>query len=347
MRNSFKRSVIAGALAIGCASLVACGSNEPTVESVTLVAYESFTPPDGAFDAFTESTGITVEVVAAGDAGVMVSKAVLTAGNPEGDVMWGVDNTLLSRAIDGRVFDPYESDAAPIDPALDGFDVVTPVDYGDVCVNYDVAALERLGVEPPATFADLANPAYRDLLVMPSATTSSTGLAFLLGTIAHDPDGWEDTWRAVAANGLLVVDGWYEAYYTEFTRYGGSRPFVVSYASSPPAEVIFAEPPLPPGAPAPTSVVTTSCFRQIEYAGVLRGTKKTAAARRLVDYMIARDFQEMLPESLFVFPANSEADLPASFRDYAPTVTDPATMKPATIAESRDAWLEEWDAIVR
>lgn len=334
------------ALAVLVVALAGCGSNSDTATSVTLLAYESFTPPEGAFDSFTQRTGIRVEIVASGDAGEMVSKAVLTAGNPEGDVLWGVDNTLLGRAIDGDVFEPYESDAAPLDPQLDGFDMVTPVDYGDVCINYDVAALDSLGIEPPTNFSDFALPQYRDLLVMPSASTSSTGLAFLLGTIAVDPDGWNDEWRAVADNGLLVVDGWYEAYYTEFSRYGGSRPFVVSYASSPPAEVIFADPPLPADAPAPTAVISSSCFRQIEYAGVLRGTEKSGAARQLIDFMISREFQELLPESLFVFPANTDAELPESFERYVSPIANPVTLDPSTIAASRDRWLEEWDAIV-
>jgi len=181
---------------------------------------------------------------------------------------------------------------------------------------------------------------------MPSAISSSTGLAFLLGSIAQDPDGWSQTWAAIANNGLLVVDGWYEAYYTEFSRYRGTRPLVVSYASSPPAEVIFAEPPLPEGAPAPTAVVVDTCFRQIEYAGVLRGTEHTDEARMLIDYLASRTFQDLLPESIFVFPANTRAKLPKSFVDHVAPVTNPLLMDATTIANSRDRWLEEWDALV-
>jgi len=335
---------------IALATTVACSSDDATKKDVTLtiVAYESFTPPEGIFDAFTNETGISVRIVAAGDAGEMIAKATLTAGNPEGDVMWGVDNTLLSRALDADVFDPYVSGVDGLDPDLvaTAADVVTPVDYGDVCVNYDVERLEQLGIDPPTSFDDLASPEYRGLLVTPSALTSSTGLAFLLGTIADDPDGWQQTWRDLRDNDVLVVGGWYEAYYTEFSRYGGERPLVVSYASSPPAEILFADPPLPDGSPAPTAVVASTCFRQIEYAGVLRGSKHVEEARALIDYLVSPIFQESMPESLFVFPANERATLSDTFTTYVQPVTDPLVMEPATIAASRDAWLEEWDAIV-
>jgi len=335
---------------IALATTVACSSDDATKKDVTLtiVAYESFTPPEGIFDAFTNETGISVRIVAAGDAGEMIAKATLTAGNPEGDVMWGVDNTLLSRALGADVFDPYVSEVDGLDPDLvaTAADVVTPVDYGDVCVNYDVERLEQLGIDPPTSFDDLASPDYRGLLVTPSALTSSTGLAFLLGTIADDPDGWQQTWRDLRDNDVLVVGGWYEAYYTEFSRYGGDRPLVVSYASSPPAEILFADPPLPDGSPAPTAAVTSTCFRQIEYAGVLRGSKHVDEARALIDYLVSPTFQESMPESLFVFPANERANLSDTFTTYVQPVTDPLVMEPATIAASRDAWLEEWDAIV-
>ena len=333
-------------ITLGVVAVAACGSSDQArPERLVLIAYESFTPPDGSFDAFTEATGITVEIATGGDAGELIAKAGLTAGNPEGDVLWGVDNTLLSRALDERIFDPYVSTAHPLRPELAeaGAGAVTPVDYGDVCINVDDAALEELGLEPPTSLDDLIDPAYRDLLVVSSASTSSPGLAFLLATIArYGEEGWRDYWTALVDNGVLVVSGWSDAYYTAFTRYGGDRPLVLSYASSPPAEVIFADPPLPADANAPTSVVVDSCFRQIEFAGVLRGTDHVDEARLLVDYLISDSFQRLLPENLFVYPANSTTELPESFVRHAPIVDDPATMNAADIAAGRARWVEEW-----
>lgn len=326
----------------------ACGSSDdPRVTELTLVVYDDFTVPDDAFASFTDSTGIVVRVVTAGETGEMVAKAALTAGNPEGDVMWGVDNTTLARALDADVFAAYVSDDPDLDPALAaaGAGVVTPVDFGDVCVNYDVAALTARGVDPPVTLDDLADPLYAGMLVTPSASSSSPGLAFLLASVAAFGDRWTDYWRRLVDNDVLIVDGWTDAYYTSFTRYGGDRPLVVSYASSPPAEVLFADPPLPEGSPAPTGVVTGTCFRQIEFAGVLRGTDHEVEARALVDHLVGREFQSLLPESIFVYPANRSTPLPRVFVEYAAVVDDPWTMGAAAIAAGRTDWIDEWSAI--
>ena len=345
----FSRTRLVLATGVVIASLAACGEDSSSKpERLVLIAYDSFTPPEGAFDAFTAATGIDVEVAVGGDAGELVAKAALTAGNPEGDVLWGVDNTLLSRALDAEVFDPYVSNEHPLNASLvaAGADTVTPVDFGDVCVNYDIAALEALGLPAPASFDDLIDPAYSGLLVVPSATSSSPGLAFLLATVAQFDDEWPDYWSQLVANDLLVVDGWSDAYYTAFSRYGGDRPLVLSYASSPPAEVLFADPPLPADADAPTGVVTSTCFRQIEFAGVLRGTDHVEAARLLIDYLVSDEFQSLLPESLFVYPANTTTALPESFIRHAPAVASPLVLDSDVIAANRTAWLEKWSEIV-
>jgi thiamine transport system substrate-binding protein len=170
-------------------------------------------------------------------------------------------------------------------------------------------------------------------------------LAFLLATVARFGDEWPDYWSRLVANDLLVVDGWSDAYYTAFSRYGGDRPLVLSYASSPPAEVLFADPPLPADAAAPTGVVTSTCFRQVEFAGVLRGTDHVDAARLLVDYLVSDQFQSLLPESLFVYPANTATALPDSFLRYAPEVTSPLVLDSTVIAANRTSWLETWSEI--
>ena len=305
-----------------------CSSETSTTKDLTLIAYDSFTPPETAFDAFTQETGIKVHIALAGDAGEMVAKASLTAGNPEGDVMWGVDNTLISRATDSKIF--------ASDP--------TEVDYGDVCVNFDIAALGQ--TEPPLTLDDLVSSNYKGMLVVENPATSSTGLAFLLATVAAFGDSWPDYWEQLVANDVQVVDSWDEAYYTAFTRYGGDRPLVVSYSTSPPAEVIFADPPLAEGAPAPTGVANETCFKQIEFAGVLRGTKYSDQAQQLVDYLAGPTFQALLPESLFVYPANQNVALPQSFIDYAPEITTSFSIPSDEIAKNRQSWTEQWLAIV-
>jgi thiamine transport system substrate-binding protein len=321
-----------------------------------MVVYDSYPDDDAgepnplqlALDEFTDETGIEVELLKSQDAGTMVSKAALTAGNPEGDVMWGVDNTLLSRAVEADVFDPYRSPAAEDLPSqfteLVPNGEATPVDYGDVCVNYDIAALEAAGLEAPSSLSDLTRPEYASRLVVENAATSSPGLAFLLATIAEfGEDGWEQYWRDLIDNGALVVDGWNEAYYSAFSRAGGDRPLVVSYGSSPPFEVLFASEPLDA---APTAVVADTCFRQVEFAGVLRGTDAPEAARELVDFLISERFQREVAMNLFVFPVDPDVELAPEFERYATIPDQPLRLDPADIDEHRADWIDRWTAIV-
>ena len=339
--------------------LAACSSaTQSTPEStpdqgpvtLTLLAHDSFTYPEGMFDEFTTRTGITVDVVLAGDAGELVTKAVLTSGNPEGDVLWGVDNTLLSRALEADVFVPYASaNLSTMDPDVT-IDVpgheVTPVDTGDVCINYDVQWFIEEGVTPPGTLESLTSRSYANRIVVPSPLTSSPGLAFLLATIAEfGEDGWQDFWRELKNNNVLVVDGWTEAYTIEFSGSSGdgAHPIVVSYGSSPPAEVIYADPPV---TEAPTAVAALTCFAQVEYAGILRGTQHVEEARLLIDFLTDVTFQESLPLSQFVYPVNRSATLPKEFLDYAVKPENPLRLAPDVIAKNRATWLEEWKRIV-
>jgi thiamine transport system substrate-binding protein len=338
-------------LLAGALVATACGGDEPG--SVRLLAYESFPDdPDGpialAFDEFTAETGIDVEVVISGDTGTMVSSAALTAGNPEADVIWGVDNTFLSRAIDADIFEPYEANGLDaISPDLTayvpGFEA-TPVDFGDVCLNYDINALSRADLEPPDSFGDLLDPAYADRLVVQNPGMSSPGLAFLLATIAaYGEEGWEDYWRGLRANGVQVANGWTEAYYGDFTRAGGDRPLVVSYGSSPPFEVLFAEEPLDEAA---SGVVESTCFRQVEFAGILRGSDATEDAEQLVDFLISERFQREIPLNLFVFPANDTVELDPVFVQYATIAENPVAIDPMLIDANRTEWIERWNAAV-
>lgn len=342
----FAMSALTCTVAVAMSALVSCSSSDGS-RTLTLLAYDSFTVPADAFSEFTQATGIRVELAIGGDAGEIAAKAALTAGNPEGDVFWGADNALLERLVEAQVFEPYSSGSAPIPDRLRraAGDVVTPVDFGYVCVNYDVEALEKLDVDPPRSFDDLVRPEYSGLLVVPNATTSSPGLAFLLATRAAFEDDWDEYWTSLVDNDVAFTQSWTDAYYTRFSRHGGDRPMVVSYSTSPPAEVLFADPPLPPGSPAPTAVATGTCFEQIEFAGIMRGTDDPRGAELLIDFLISREFQEMLPETLFVYPANEQARLPASFEAYAEPISDAWSMTSQDIARSRVELLDEWSRI--
>ncbi len=319
------------------------GAGPGTGRTVTLVTHDSFAISDTTLEAFTAETGIRVELLQAGDAGQLVSQAVLTADDPLGDVLFGIDNTFLQRGLDAGIFEPYRSPA--LDRVPEAFRVdpehrVTPVDFGDVCVNVWDDALE---VDPPATLADLTDPAYRGELVVENPETSSPGLAFLLATIDEFGDDWEDFWAGLRANDVAVTNGWEEAYYGEFVAGGGDRALVVSYASSPPAEVIYADPPIDEP---PTSVLTDTCYRQIEFAGILAGTDEPDAARALIDFMLSTTFQNDVPLNMFVFPVVDDAALPPEFERWARLADDPHQLDPAVVEANRDAWTARWTEIV-
>jgi len=370
--SSLARRTSVVALLAASFALVACGSSSsassgasaPGVSSpsapatpvpssfapttVTLITHDSFALTKSLLSDFTAKTGITIRLISQGDAGEVVNKAALTAGNPEGDVLFGVDNTLLSRALTAGVFDPYVSpNAATVPGALTAAtqDAVTPVDYGDVCINLDDAWFTKNHVAKPVTLDDLARPAYKDLLVVENAATSSPGLAFLLATVArYGETGYSDYWKALRANGVKVVNGWTEAYEDTFSAGGkGNRPIVVSYASSPPAEIVYAADPKP--TKPSTSVMTDGCFRQVEYAGVLRGTNHLSAARAVVDWLLSPAVQADVPLSMFVDPAVPGTPLPKVFTQFAAVPTAPLSLDPAVIDAKRSDWVDTWDQV--
>ncbi len=318
--------------------------------NLVLMTHDSFNISEGVLAQFTAETGHQVEIFKAGDAGEMVNKAILTGDAPLADVLFGVDNTFLSRALDNDLFLPYESPRLadiPGELQLDAQHRALPVDFGDVCLNYDRAWFAARGLPPPAGLEELAGPAYRGLTVVENPATSSPGLAFLLATIAHfGEEGYLAYWQRLVENDVLVTNGWEEAYYGQFSAASdGDRPLVVSYASSPPAEVYFAA--SPPAEP-PTGAVTApgTCFRQIEFAGILKGTQNEAAARQLVDFLLSRPFQEDVPLQMFVYPANREAALPEVFVRYGPLAEEPASLDPALIAANRERWIAAWTEVV-
>ncbi|WP_030544483.1 thiamine ABC transporter substrate binding subunit [Streptomyces albus] len=346
--------------ALGITSLAACGgSGDPAGKdggvpaAVTLVTHDSFAVSDDVLKEFTEQTGRKVEVLRGGDAGTTVNQAVLSRGNPQGDVLFGVDNTLLSRALDHGVFAPYEArglEKVPEELQLDRSEHrVTPVDFGDICVNYDRGWFEKQRLAPPETLDDLVKPAYKDLLVTENAATSSPGLGFLLATAAeYGDDGWQDYWKKLKANGVEVVDGWEQAYNDRFSGSGGGKgkgdkPLVVSYASSPPAEVLGQDP-LPEEGP--TGVAKGTCFRQTEFAGLLDGAENPEGGKELLDFLLSETFQEDVPLQMFVHPARSDVKLPEVFTRYGEKIEKPASLPPEKIAENRERWVKAWSRLV-
>jgi thiamine transport system substrate-binding protein len=331
--------------------VMACGDDDDGGDTVDVVAHESFALSEDVLARFTDETGIEVRLLLGEDAGSVVNQAVITKDRPQGDVLFGVDTTFLTRALDEDLFEPYESpalDGVPDELEVDAEHRVTPIDLGDVCINFDRAFFETPGAPPvPAGLDDLTDPTYRDLLVVEDPAASSPGLAFLAATIAEfGDDGWEQYWSDLRANGVAVADDWTDAYYGRFSGGAtseGDRPLVVSYASSPPAEVVFSDPPV--DAP-PTGVIESTCVRQVEYAGVLSGAENPDGGREFIDFLLSDAVQADVPLSMFVFPVVENTPLPDVFEQFAARPSDPIVIDPFTFGEGRDELIQRWNELV-
>lgn len=343
-------SLLLTALMVMSASTLTLNAQD---ETVILMTHDSFSVSEDVLAEFENETGIMVQILLAGDAGTMVNQAILSVNNPQADVLFGIDNTFLGRALENDLFEAYEAaglDTVPDEFKLDTDNRVTPIDYGDVCLNYDKAYFAENGLALPTSFEDLTDDAYEGLLVVQNPATSSPGLAFLAATVAAFGEDGEytylDYWADLVENDVLVTPDWTTAYYGEFSGASdGDRPLVVSYASSPPAEFLFADPPVDEP---PTGTITTGgmCFRQIEFAGILSNADNRAAAEQLIDFMLTERFQADVPLQMFVFPVNPAAELPQAFQDFAELAEEPAEISAEAINDGRNEWIQAWTETV-
>ena len=323
-----------------------------TPGTVTLVTTNSFAISDATLQEFTATTGWGLVVLPVGSAGVLANQLVLTADHPLGDAFFGVDNTFASRLLDHGVTEAYLPPDLPASaaPEVIGNGLLIPVTQGDVCLNIDRAWFTDHDIPEPIGLASLIDPAYRGLTVVLNPAASSPGLAFLLATISYfDDDGghrslvphpgtWQEFWRQLFENDVFVADSWSSGYFTDFSGAGegGTRPIVVSYASSP-ASTITAD-----GTESTTQALLNTCFRQVQYAGVLAGAANPEGARLLMDFLVGQQFQADLPTQMWVYPIDATIPLPTDWANFAPQATDPWPMDPAAIEANREAWLEEW-----
>lgn len=325
----------------------------PGTRSLSVMTHDSFAVSEDVIADFESQNNVKVQFLKAGDAGTALNKAILSRENPLADVFYGVDNTFLSRALNEDIFEPYDAPGLadiPDEFKLDSLKRALPIDYGDVCLNYDKTFFEDKNIPAPQSLEDLLKPAYKGLLVVENPATSSPGLSFLLTSIGHfGPQAYLNYWKSLVANEVEVVNDWETAYYTEFSGSSGRgpRPIVVSYDSSPAFEVIYAATKIdePPTA---AIVSDDSCFRQIEFVGILKGTQNRDLAEKWIDFMLSPRFQEDMPLQMFVFPVNPNASLDAAFVKYLELPEKTAYVSPQDIAAHREQWIQEWtDAVLR
>lgn len=322
-------------------------SSEPRVLHV--LTHDSFDITAELLAKFEAENNVKVMIIKGGDTGSALNRLILTSsiGAVEADVFYGLDNTFLSRALENDIFEPYNAPALTyIDDSfkLDSTNAVVPIDYGDVCINYDKAWFADKALALPNSLEDLTDPAYKNLLVVENPSTSSPGMAFMMATIAHfGEESWLDWWKAMKNNELVIVSDWETAYYTQFSGSSGKgpQPMVVSYASSPAAELIYSEHAIEES-PTASIVADGTCWRQIEFAGIVKGSKERMLAEKFIDFLLSKDFQEDVPMQMFVFPVLPEAVLPEAFEKGSQIPEKPAGLPPSKIAEMRDIWVEQW-----
>ena len=351
MVNKIKWIPILTSILILLGILTACAPQETAApgepRTLRVMTHDSFAVSEEVIAQFEEDHDAQIEFVRSGDTGTALNQAILSKENPLADVFYGVDNTFLTRALEENIFEAYQSPQLaniPEEFKVDPDYYALPVDYGDVCINYDKSYFRENNLTVPTSLEELTQPEYAGLLVTENPATSSPGLAFLMATIAQfGQDGYLDYWAELAEKELVVVNDWETAYYSNFSGSTGQgpQPMVVSYGSSPAAEVIFAESALEE-APTASIIGPNTCFRQIEFVGILRGTTSRELAEEFVDFMLSVPFQEDIPLQMFVFPVNADANLPEAFEEHVQIPDQPASLPSELIDENREAWIEAW-----
>ncbi len=276
-----------------------------------IYCYDSFAsewgPGPAITAAFQEQTGIEVNLHAPGDAVTVLNQLIVEKERPVADVVIGLDNSMLSRAVEAGVLEAYKSpklETVPEELVFDSSFFLLPYDYGHFAICYDSAALKN----PPQSLEDLTRPEYADSLVLMDPRTSSPGLGFLLWTAAVYGSQWEDYWKRLQPSILTITDSWSQAY-TMFTA--GEAPLVLSYGTSPVYHVEYEESQRYRAAEFSEGHIT-----QIEGMGLAAGTQRPAAAKAFIDFMLGAESQNILAMSNIMFPVNSRVELSPSF-DYA------------------------------
>jgi thiamine transport system substrate-binding protein len=311
-------------LALSSLLLAGCASADQTATKVTLVAHDSFAISDESIAEFQEASGFELEIIRAGDAGSLTNRLVLTKDSPIADVVFGIDNTFKGIADENGII---EGD-------------LVPVDFADVCFNYDRLWFEERSITPPASWRDLTRPAYNSLTVVTNPLSSSPGLAFLATTVAaFGEPGFEQYWKELRDNGVMVASGWEEAYFTYFSGSSGNGeyPIVMSYSSSPAAEIRE-------DGKSQTAALLDECFRQTEFVGTVAGAKNPEGAKALVEFLLSESFQNTMPGLMYVYPVNPDATIPTEWAEFGPAARS-TIGEDLSIATDREKWQTTWAAI--
>lgn len=315
--------------------------------TLTVMTYDSFAVSTDLVESFEEENNVDIQFLQGGNGGELIARSILTSDSPVADVVVGFDATQMQKALDYDIFEPYESpllEKIPDEYEIDPEHHIFPFNFGDVCLNYDANWFESNNLAVPSSFEDLADEAYKGLLVVENPVSSNPGAAFFLATVAaYGEDGFINFWKRLIENDTEIVEDWSTGYYTNFSGSSGMgpQPLVVSYTSSPAAEMIYADP-VPETAPTGSVTADGMCYRQVEFAGIMKNSGQTVLAEKFIDSLLGKEWQEDLPMQMFVYPVNEEAALPEAFSAYGSPAKNPVQMDAALVTEKRDQWIQEW-----
>jgi thiamine transport system substrate-binding protein len=326
-------------------TLLTAGLAAAHAADLRVLTHSSFTVPKPLLAKFEKEAGVKLRITKAGDAGEMLNKLILTKASPIADVVYGIDNALAPKALAADVLDSYSGAAASRKPVAALPAPLVPVDYGYVTLNYDKAWFVKKGLALPKSIDELAQPAYANLLVVQNPATSSPGYAFLLATIgALGDEKAFALWGKLRSNGVKVAKGWSEAYYTEFSQNGGKYPLVVSYATSPAAELFYSKTKL---AEPPTGSLSLpgAVYRQVEGVALVKGGKQRAAAEKFVEFMRSKAVQQQMQTEMWMYPAEAGVAHAEAFQ-FAPEPAVFQAPSDADVAAQGSGWVARWTQVV-
>lgn len=331
------RTLLSILLCIAAFSITASPVNETAVETETLViyTYDSFVsewgPGPAILSAFEEKTGIKVEVIAAGDANTILSRAISEKDAPQADILLGLDNTLVELAVAEDLIEYYSATNIGNAPQEIIFkdNSMVPFDYGFFAVIYDSQTLSNV----PTSLEDLTKDEYKDSLILMDPRTSSPGLGFLSWTVAVYGDDYLDYWKRLKPSILTITDGWSQGY-GAFTN--GEAPMVLSYTTSPAYHLAFEETDRYQAA-----IFTDGHVAQIEGAALSKNAPNRDSAVKFLEFILEDDFQNVIPLTNFMFPASEKTMLPEAW-SIVPAVEKIIRPEALFTAEEINKTLDEW-----
>ena len=305
--------------------LAGCKKSDPArANEVIVYTYDSFSGEWGSGPEiarlFEEKYGIKVTYADCGDSGQILSKAVLEKADPYADVLIGLDNNLSAQAAESGVLLEYKPQNADTLISKDLSDelnnggkwLLTPYDYSHFAMIYDSLS----DIPAPTSLEDLTNEVYSKKIILMDARTSTVGLGFEAWVKAIYQDKADDYMKRLEPSILTVAPGW-SVGYGMFTD--GEAPLCISYTTSPAYHVEYDE-----GDRFKALVFEQGHVRQIEGAGIVKGTKNLKGAKLFMDFLISDEAQNIIPLTQWMFPANKNIELPESYKAAAPV---PKTIK--------------------